>query len=136
MPFRSASRRAMTWHGVAALILLTTSMSTCAAKRFDQLMLNWHGHRLPELLATWGPPRFAYSDGDGGFVLLYVPASEDVSRGPQSILASGAELAASLVHGSVPDSQPVFPASITTPWRVFRLFVVGADGRISRSQWK
>lgn len=91
---------------------------------------------MSELLATWGPPRYAYSNGDGGYALLYVPASEDVSGTPQPILASGVELADQLVHGSVPNSQPVYRSSITASWRRFRLFFVDADGRVYRSQWK
>ena len=132
----SAVHKTATWRGVAAVIVLMTIVPACAGRRFDRLMQNWRGHRLPELLATWGPPRFAYSNGQGGYVLLYVPASEDLSGSPQPILASGAELADRLVHGVVPDSQPVYAASINAAWRIFRLFVVDADGKIDRSQWK
>jgi hypothetical protein len=132
----SGVHKTVTGRVVATVIVLTTSTSACAGRRFDRLMQNWHGHRMPELLATWGPPRYAYSNGENGYVLAYVPAVEHPSVGNEPILASGAALADALAHRSVPNSQPVYAATITSGWRVFRLFFVDADGRIYRSEWK
>ena len=123
------------WRLTLTVLLASAVLSSCASREFERLMQTWGGRRMSELLATWGPPRYAYSNGSGGYVFVYVPAS-GVSGGTQPILASGAQLADRLVHGSVPDTQPVFRPDITATWPVFRLFFISEDGKIYRSQWK
>jgi hypothetical protein len=119
----------------SALIVMVVS-SACAAHHVDQLMQDWHGRRLRELVATWGPPRYAYADGGGGHVLIYVPDSESRLAAAQPILRSGAELADRLVRGATLESEPAYPPAITGRWRVFRAFFIDANDKIYRSQWK
>lgn len=120
----------------AAVLLLVTFGASCAAHSVDRLMQDWHGRRLQELLATWGPPRYAYADGAGGYVLLYVPDAESGSAAAQPILRSGAHLADQLARRSPIDSEPAYPPEITTRWRVFRAFFIDANQKIIRSQWR
>src|SRR4051812_34997729 len=99
MKIRSLAHRVdRRWRAAAAALLLAAIGGSCAARGVDRLMQNWHGHRLPELLATWGAPRYAYADGAGGHVLLYVPDAESTSATGQQMLRSGARLADQLVH--------------------------------------
>lgn len=121
------------WMTGAVVVLFASS---CAARAVDRLMHDWHGHDLRELVTTWGPPRYAYSDGTGGHVVLYVPESEQATAANLPVLARGAELAGLLVRNALPNAEPVFPPRITTNWRVFRVFFIDADGTIRRSQWK
>src|SRR5690242_21558206 len=109
----------------AAAVLIAAAMNgACATHHVDRLMQDWHGHRLQELLATWGPPRYAYSDGAGGHVLLYVPDAESGSAAAQPILRSGAQLADQLVRGSSVQSEPAYVPGMTGRWRAFRAFFV------------
>ena len=118
------------------MLLLATIGASCAAHRVDRLMQDWHGRRLQELLATWGPPRYAYADGAGGHVLLYVPDAESGSAAAQPILRNGAHLADQIVRRSPVDPEPAYAPEITSRWRVFRAFFIDANQKIYRSQWK
>jgi hypothetical protein len=119
-----------------AVLLLAAMSASCAAHRVDRLMQDWHGRRLQELLATWGPPRYAYADGAGGHVLLYVPDAESGSAAAQPILRNGAHLADQIVRRSPVDSEPAYAPEIASRWRVFRAFFIDANQKIYRSQWK
>jgi hypothetical protein len=120
----------------ASVLLLATLTGACAANRVDRLMQGWHGRQMRELFSTWGPPRYAYADGGGGYVLLYVPEAELRPAGNQRLLASGTQTADQLVHRGEPESAPVYTPDLTANWRVFRAFFVDANQKVYRSQWK
>lgn len=93
-------------------------------------MRGWHGHRVSDLVGTWGPPIYTYSDGHGGSVLVYVPVAEAATtprprprpRDPDEV-------------GQAPNLFE-FQAAMTTAWPVYRVFFVDGLGRIARSQWR
>src|SRR5262245_15626288 len=122
--------------GAAAALLLAALVGACAPRHVDRLMQDWHGHRLQELLSTWGPPRYAYADGAGGHVLLYVPDAETTSATGQQDLRSGARFADQLVRRAPVESEPPYPPGITSQWHVFRAFFLDANQKIYRLQWK
>jgi len=124
------------WPAVRALTFLTVVSAACAAHNVDRLMQGWQGRQMRELFTTWGPPRYAYADGGGGYVLLYVPDAERPAGGNQRLLASGAQTAGQLVRGAEPASEPVYTPDLTASWRVFRAFFVDAHQKVYRSQWK
>ena len=124
------------FRAAAAVLLFAVIGVACATHNVDRLMQDWHGHRLQELLATWGPPRYVFADGAGGHVLLYVPDVESGSAAAQPILRNGAQAADQLVRRSAIESEPPYQPDITSRWRVFRAFFIDANQKIYRSQWK
>jgi hypothetical protein len=134
----SANRLPARWRaGLAVALALFAAISgSCATGGVDRLMHDWQGHPMRELIATWGPPRYAYTDGAGGYVLLYVPDAESGSAAARPILRSGAQFAEQLVRRAAADPAPVYPPDMTAHWRVFRAFFVDATDKVYRSEWK
>jgi hypothetical protein len=128
--------RAMRRLAAVAVLLVAVIGDGCAARSVNRLMQDWHGRRLQELLATWGPPRYAFADGAGGHVLLYVPDAQSGSAAAQPILRSGAHVADQLVRRLPIESEPAYAPDITSGWRVFRAFFIDANQKIYRSHWK
>jgi hypothetical protein len=131
-----AARAPFGWPAALALTFLTALSAACAAHKVDRLMQGWHGRQMRELFTTWGPPRYAYADGGGGYVLLYVPDAALPTSGNQRLLASGTRTADQLVRGAEPESEPVYTPDLVASWRVFRAFFVDAHQKVYRSQWK
>jgi hypothetical protein len=102
---------------VVVSVLAVGLSIACAARRFDRLMQNWEGRPLSQLLTTWGPPRSVYSDGNGGHVIVYVPASDAAPAAQR--------------HAST-----TAPPQASASWQVYRLFFVDLEGRISGVRWK
>jgi hypothetical protein len=120
----------------AAVLVLAALGDACAAHHADRLMQGWHGRQMRELFSTWGPPRYAFADGGGGYVLLYVPDAERPAGGNQRVLASGTRTADQLVRREEAAPEPVYTPDLVTNWRVFRAFFIDANQKIYRSQWK
>jgi len=99
-------------------------------------MQGWHGRQMRELFSTWGPPRYAFADGGGGYVLLYVPDAERPTSSNQRLLTSGTRITDQLVRREEPASEPVYTPDLVASWRVFRAFFIDAHQKIYRSQWK
>jgi hypothetical protein len=128
----------VTWRrlAAAAVLLLAALGDGCAAHNVDRLMQGWHGRQMRELFSTWGPPRYAFADGGGGYVLLYVPDAERPTFPNQRLLTSGTRTADQLVRREEPASEPVYTPDLVASWRVFRAFFIDARQKIYRSQWK
>ena len=131
-----ADRARFGWPAVLLFAVLGAASAACAAHKVDRLMQGWHGRQMRELFTTWGPPRYAYADGGGGYVLLYVPDAERPAGADPRLLASGARTADQLMRGGEPESEPVYTPDLTAGWRVFRAFFVDARQKVYRSQWK
>jgi hypothetical protein len=123
------------WLSLAAgLALLGCVLPGCAGRRFDRLMRDWEGHRLAELVVTWGQPRYTFSDGQGGQVVVYTPDDVPARSGRAGAAAPDAGLQS--FRDGAATSQPVYNPSMAARWPIFRLFFVDSAGRIVRSSWR
>ena len=120
--YRTVRRRCI------AGMLLTMMLASigCAGRRFDALMRSWEGQTLADLFRTWGQPDFFYTDGQGGRVAVYVPAS--------SARPSRSSAEAERVRSA--SSVQIYRADMKNSWPTFRIFFVDAGGRIARSEWR
>jgi hypothetical protein len=119
---------------VVVSVLAVGLSIACAARRFDRLMQNWEGRPLSQLLTTWGPPRSVYSDGNGGHVIVYVPASDAAPAAQRHASTTAPQLADEILNGL--GARPVFAPQASASWQVYRLFFVDLEGRISGVRWK
>lgn len=115
--------------------LLLVSLPGCAGHRFGELMRAWEGHRQAELFKTWGLPQYAFSDGQGGQVIVYTPDAP--SLGERDPTADASEDAGPRVlRNGAGTSQAVYKPAMNERWPVFRIFFVGPEGLIQRSVWR
>jgi hypothetical protein len=122
------------WLALLSLALLGCILSDCSSRRFDRLMRDWDGHRLAELVVTWGQPQYTFSDGRGGQVVVYTPDNIPTRSGSASAPLPAAGLQS--FRDGTATSQPVYNPSMTERWPIFRLFFVDSTGRIVRSSWR
>ena len=113
--------------GIIVLLLVAVSAG-CAERRFNALMQAWRGHRLAELLSAWGPPRYMYSDGQGGRVLLYIPDS--------STAGSRVSPPSSNDEDQADTPRVDYTPQMTSGVPIFRLFFVDARDSIYRAEWR
>jgi hypothetical protein len=118
--------------------LVAVSASGCASRKFDALMRDWQGHRLGELLVTWGQPQYSFSDGRGGQVVVYTPVPAPAPATSRRAGGDGSEPSTGLqsYRNGAATSQTVYNPSMTARWPIFRLFFVDPGGRIVRSAWR
>ena len=120
---------------LACIVMLAAATAACAARQFDRMMHDWQGHNLRDLLSTWGPPRFVYSDGLGGYVLAYVPVASTPDA-PARPLQSADALIDEFSRKAATTGQSVYRPATAAGWPVSRLFFVNEAGRIYGVEWR
>ncbi len=118
---------------VVVFVLLSSS---CATRQFERMMRDWQGKTLLSLLNTWGPPRYAFADRQGGHVIAYVPDAHVPSPPLPRVLTDAASVAARLYRREDIHTRPVYVTSLSSGWRVFRIFFVDEQGTVTRTEWK
>ncbi len=119
-------------HLLAAVVLALACGACATATNFDALMQSWNGHTRGDLVRTWGAPVYVYTNSAGGVVFVYVPAAaapaDTSSSRPRSL--GGDE------DDKVPQPRGEYLSSMAATWPIHRIFFIGEDGKIYRSQWR
>jgi hypothetical protein len=118
-------RRAHFLH-LAVIVSLALASSGCAARRFNALMQSWQGQTVDDLFRTWGRPVYLYSDGNGGRIAVYVPASSAGTTTGTTVTNEPRQ----------PEALRVYDPRMNDAWPIFRIFFVDSTGRIVRSRWR
>ena len=117
---------------LAVIVSGALASSGCAARGpggpggFDALMQSWQGQTIDDLFRTWSRPAYLYSDGEGGRIAVYVPASSAGTTTGQAVTNEPRQ----------PEALRVYDPRMTDAWPIFRIFFVDSTGRIVRSRWR
>lgn len=110
-----------------ALLLLVG----CPAQ-VSKTLASWEGHNVNELLASWGPPSQAFSDGRGGQVFVYAHTRSWIQPGSATTNVS-ASTYGNYTYGQ---ATTIYRPAYVQGYTAYRMFWIDDTGTIYSWAWR